>query len=146
MRNPRWQNSNKSVVWILDESITQDKRRWPSLRGKAKSLKELKLLSTKDKIISDTLDTIFPKAKVIITANRHPNKQGDYFKISQIQGLVKFSSDITTQPERRNFLKKFQRMVKNETKLLGAEIILTKTTIIYKKGSKTKTVKYKQHI
>ena len=146
MRNPRRQSRDKSVIWILDESVTQDKRRWPSLRGEVKNLKELKLLSTKDEIISDTLDTRFPKGKVIITANKHPNEQGDYFKTSRIQGLVKFSSDIRTQLEKGNFFKKFQQMVKNESKLLGAEITLTKTVVIFKKGSKTKVVKYKQHI
>ena len=146
-RKKRQKNEGRNYTWILDESVSQDKRKWPTLKKRAKSLRELKLLSTKDTVISETLDTLFPKnGKIVITANKKPDKRGDYFRVSSIQGLVKFSSDIQTTKEQRVFLKKFQQMVKNPAKLLGAKITLTKTNIVYKKGGKTKTRKYTQYI
>jgi len=145
-RAKRRNNDKTTVIWVLDESICQDKNKWSILEGDVKNLKELNLLSTKDAIISKTLDTTLSKGKIVITANKHPDNQGDYFKISPIQGLVKFSSDIKKQTERKIYLKKFQQMVKNKAKLLGAEVTLTKTCILYKKGSKIKNIKYKRYI
>lgn len=146
MTKAKPQNNGNSVIWILDESISQDKNKWSTLEGDVKNLKELSLLSTKDSVISGTLDATFPNGKIVITANKHPDNQGDYFKTSPIQGLVKFSSDIKKQSEQKIYLEKLQQMTKNKAKLLGAEITLTRTNIFYKKGGKTKTVKYKNYI
>jgi len=148
MTRKRYQkNKDTGYFWILDESISQDKRKWPTLRKKSKSIRELNLLSAKDTVISKTLDTLFPvNGKIIITTNKRPDKQRDYFRVSPIQGLVKFSSDIKTTKEQRIFLRKFQQMVKNPVKLLGAKITLTKTNIIYEKGDKAKPRRYTQYI
>lgn len=139
-------NQNQTVWKILDECLTQDKNKWKDVfNGDIKSVKELKLLSVEDAIISKTLDTSIPNGKIVITSNKRPDKQGDYFKVSPIQGIIKFSSDIITQPEQKIYLRKFQQTIKNFSKLLGAETTLTKTHIIYKKGNKKKIRKYTQY-
>ena len=140
-------NNRNQVVWILDECVTQNKNKWEGvLSGNVKSVKELGLLSTKDAIISKTLDAIISKGKVVITTNKHPDKCDDYFKISSVQGLIRFSSDMITQPEQKIYLEKFQQMVKNKTKLLGKKITLTKNSVIFEEGNKKEVRNYKQYI
>lgn len=145
----RKKNDQNSVIWVLDECVRQDKRKWDmSNRYSVTSIKDLGLLGAKDKMISDKLREIYPNKKfIIVTSNTHKDKSGDYFTINDDLGVVSFGSSITYFPEdQKKCLKKFQKNLKNLDKLVGARTSLSKFNISYKKGSKSKTLNYDNYI
>ncbi len=141
-------NLSNTVTWILDECVTPDKSNWKILYKKETvlSVSDLNLLSTKDAVISDTLNNSFPNGFVIITKNLHEDKKGDYFKKLPNQGIVKISGKIPSKKEQKEVFEKFRRMFKNFDKIIGATILLGKSNIIYTKGSKTKVIPYNKFI
>jgi hypothetical protein len=132
---------------VIDECISPKEEKWKiENEDDIYSLEKLDLLSTKDKAISTALESLFPGGKIILTANKRPDKQGDYFISDSKTSLVKFSADLNTTELRQQHYKKFRKMIKNDSKLLGSVVTLTKTRIIYKKGNKLKNYKYKNFI
>lgn len=142
--------SNNEEIWVIDECLSQkNKEKWKSKRTEIiKTVTDLNLRATKDETISSTLEKEFPQGVIIVTNNKRPDKKknNDYFKISEKQGIIKFSSDFRTDDERIDYIKKFKQSCKNTKKVLGATITLTKEKIIWKKGKKSKTVKYTQYL
>lgn len=140
--------TSNPITWILDECVTPNKSSWlVEDKDNLVSLKELSLLGTKDEIISNELKKRFPNNRiVIITKNIHKDKTGDYFSESDTQGIVRFSPSISTKEEQKEYFEKFTKMFKNSDKLQGAIISISKLNITYKKGNKTKILKYRQYI
>jgi len=141
-------NNLNSVIWVLDECVCQDKERWSVPDGHSvTSATDLSLLGTKDDIISEKLKDLYPnKNIIIITKNIHIDKNGDYFRLSNNLGIVRFSSSIASGEDQKKYFEKFQRSFRNTNKLVGAAISLSKTNIYYKKRSKSKILKYNNYI
>lgn len=137
------QNKKYEITQFIDENLPNEKKIW-SANKKIESAKSLGLLSTEDLLISKKLDTKFTDGVVVITKNKRKDKKGDYFKTSNNQGIIKLSK--IEEKKESVYVEKFNKMVKNKSKLLGAEITLTEDLVYYKKGKKKKILRYNQYI
>ena len=139
MTRKKNRNNNEIIPYFIDECLYQSTKTW-SINEKVETATSLNLKSTKDEIISETLNTKYPDGIFILTKNKRKDKKGDYFKKLKNQCLVIFS--IEDKNEQEIYFDKFQRMVKNKSKLLGTKVTLAKEFVYLKKRNK-KTIKYK---
>lgn len=138
------EKESKKLTWFLDECIKQSKENWAAITvEKIESATSLGLKSTKDAIISEKLSTDFPEGSIVLTTNKHKVK-GDYFLPSGSLGVVRFSK-IKSQDQNK-YLKKCLNKIKDETRFLGAITTIAEKEIIYRKGEKTKIIKFDNYV
>lgn len=136
------------VQWVLDENLAyNNSSEWKDVDLNIIDVSEAGITrGTTDKTISHTLEEKYPQGHFIITANKSVDSKGDYFELSNKNAIVKFSKDINTTLDRKTYLKKFDKMLKNKKKVLGQTICLTRDCVLITKKQKTKIIKYKHYI
>jgi len=142
------ENNTNQVQWVLDENLAYNtSNEWLEINPAILDIGDEGInRGTPDYNISSTLDKKHPGGYFIFTANKRKDNKGDYFHLSNKSAIVKFSKDINTTLDRKKHAKKFKKMIRNEKKILGSIICITKEGVWITKNKKTKIVKYDKYI